>query len=800
MGIIVAQRNSISKGSFLNSFLWKTKGEFDKIVPMKKNLFIFSTAFVIFGIAVLTQILFTHGIWMYYGDFNVQQIPFYMHLHEVIREGNLFGYDWNVDLGGGVIPTWSFYILGSPFFWLTIPFPKSFIPYMMPWLNALKYALMALSSYIYLKRHTEREASAFVGALLYAFSGYAGAVLAYNHFHDVMAFFPFYLVLFERMEEQKKRLGFILMTAFLAMLNYYFFVGEVVFLVIYFLVRYHNVKGFLRALWTGAVGMLLSMWYLIPATYYTRGNGRVSQILSGYDFVRYSEPSMLLGILKNTVMLSDLSGLNSMFNTSYSRVSGVGAYLPLISVSGVIGFFYLTRGSYEEEDRWLRNLLITCGVFAVVPGLNAMFSALNQEYYARWYFMPILMMALASAKVFDRIEEPRAIPYLKKGAFATAAITIGISLCALVPAKNDDGAWTFLGNLHNPEQLMAEIGFSALMLLALFLLIYRAPLTWFLGMRLKMIFTVAALLTATFMMIEGGLLIESNRKEGFVTQALKSEPELPGNCDWYRVETEEDVYNYPMIWDVPTSTSFISTIPSSTIDFYKSQGITRKVTSKLGFTRVGARSLLCDRFFLFETGTAIETIGHIENVEEEFEHYNLIGNTDDFDLYEYKYYVPEGISFDYCMSKAEYDEYDTTNATRDRLLMKAIILNDAQMEMYGSLMEPITKADENYIDMIEFTDLCKERKETACTHFTPTKKGFTAQADLSKDNLVLFSVPYDDGFKAYVDGKETEFINADGGLIALFVPKGKHSIEFKYNAFNTFTAFFKNIIDERLGL
>ena len=203
---------------------------------MKKSLLAFITAFSIFAVCVGVFLFATRGIWIYYGDFNIQQIPFYIHLHDLIRSGNLC-YDWATDLGGSVLGCYSFYILGSPFFWLTVPFKSEWVPYLIPWINALKYGVMALTSFLWFKRHTKTEEAAFMGSLLYAFSGYSGAVLVYNHFHDVCAFFPLWLLCFDLLMEKKKRIPYILMTMLMAIVNYYFFVGEAVFLVIYFFCR-----------------------------------------------------------------------------------------------------------------------------------------------------------------------------------------------------------------------------------------------------------------------------------------------------------------------------------------------------------------------------------------------------------------------------------------------------------------------------------------------------------------------------------------------------------------------------------
>ena len=82
-----------------------------------------ATATVIF----LPFIIKDNGYFLFYGDFNVQQIPFYQLCHDAVRNGN-FGWNQYTDLGVNFIGSYSFYLLGSPFFWLTIPFPNWMVP------------------------------------------------------------------------------------------------------------------------------------------------------------------------------------------------------------------------------------------------------------------------------------------------------------------------------------------------------------------------------------------------------------------------------------------------------------------------------------------------------------------------------------------------------------------------------------------------------------------------------------------------------------------------------------------------
>ena len=75
-------------------------------------------------------IIYNGGYFFFYGDFNVQQIPFYQMIHDSIQSGNV-GWGYTTDLGANIIGSYSFYMIGSPFFWLTLLFPSQAVPYMM---------------------------------------------------------------------------------------------------------------------------------------------------------------------------------------------------------------------------------------------------------------------------------------------------------------------------------------------------------------------------------------------------------------------------------------------------------------------------------------------------------------------------------------------------------------------------------------------------------------------------------------------------------------------------------------------
>ncbi len=58
--------------------------------------------------------------------------------------------------------------------------------------------------------------------------------------------------------------------------------------------------------------------------------------------------------------------------------------------------------------------------------------------------------------------------------------------------------------------------------------------------------------------------------------------------------------------------------------------------------------------------------------------------------------------------------------------------------------------------------------------------GFRASTHYKNDSFVYFSVPYDEGWKASIDGDYCNIIQS-GGMMLIEVPAGNHMIEFYYS-------------------
>jgi uncharacterized membrane protein YfhO len=57
----------------------------------------------------------------------------------------------------------------------------------------------------------------------------------------------------------------------------------------------------------------------------------------------------------------------------------------------------------------------------------------------------------------------------------------------------------------------------------------------------------------------------------------------------------------------------------------------------------------------------------------------------------------------------------------------------------------------------------------------------SAEVSLQENKLICFSIPYSEGWKAYVDGKKAELLNCNIQYMGVELSTGNHTIELKYS-------------------
>ena len=716
-------------------------------------------------LVMLPVLIFNNGIFLYYGDYNSQQIPFYRYAHEAVRNGNIF-WDWGTDLGSNFIGSYSFYLLGSPFFWLTIPFPNSMVIYLMPWLLALKAGVAGVTSYAFARRFVKSKNACVIAGILYALSGFQLYNIFFNHFHDVVAVFPLLLIALEERVNNDRPGVFALAVALCAIVNYFFFTGQITFLIIYFLCRctsdnFHiNLKKFFGLMIESILGVMLACFILLPSVLAITDNPRVDQKLYGHDMIVYGDRFRIFRIIQSFFMLPDPPARANLFSSTTARWASIAGYLPLFSMAGVIAFF---RG---KKKNWMKKVITVCIIFAFIPILNTSFYAFNSSYYARWYYMPILIMCVMTAYVLDnrRMRISKGVP------ICIGAIAF-FTLSGFLPTQDPEveGMINF-GKLATYKDLFWIA--IAVTVVGLMMLLYIA----FISERNRHFYKRAIILTTLAAFLCTGAIVWYGVAQGpypnnYINEAIegKNNISLDTGDDFFRVDMSESTDNYPMFWGYSSMRTFHSVVPPSIMEFYQGLGITRDVASRVPVERYPLRSLLSVKYYFNRKNEKPITMDGFE----------LISTQNNFEIYENKYYIPMGFTFDYYITEEQFASKG--GSAKDRLLLKGILLDYFQIMRYRDILDPLPQeAVDSVYDNSGFVEDCLARKATAAYYFKEDTKGFTAKINLDKENLVFFSVPYDKGFTATVNGEETRIEKVDGGLMAIKCPAGQ-DIEIRFN-------------------
>ena len=738
------------------------------------------------GLCALTAAIFflpfyilDGGFFHYAGDFNSQQISFYRYMNGFVKgagypDSAFAGaprntFSWATDLGSGVMNAYSFYLYGSPFFWLSVLLPQSWLPYMMVQLLVLKFGVAGGGAYLYLRRYVKNANYAVLGACLYALSGFAVYNVFFNHFVDVVALFPYLLwALDEAIYEDRHGL-FAFWVAVNLLNNYFFFVGQVIFLCIYFVCKLTakdfrlTARKFGHLLWESVLGVAMGCLLLFPAVLSLLQNPRTIDLSSGWGFLTYAKVQQYLAILLSWILPPDSPYLTSVWSEGVIKWTSMTSYLPLCSLAGAMAYWRSRKADSKKR------IVAVCAVCALVPVLNSAFYALNSSYYARWYYMPTLILA---AMTVNALENPDID--LDAPARGIGWIMLATLVFAVVPVRDDTTeTWSF-GVLKNPGQFFVVLGFGLLGLM-----LYRVLCSkWRQDSRFAQRMTAAVLVFAcAFTMVHIGIgkfgqwhtdsdLVEQD------TNALLLKNDLPEGD--YRIDTYKIHDNIGMWLDKSCLQYFGSTAAPSILSFYPGLGVKRDVRSEPEITNYALRGLLSVEYL-------ITTPEKRESFEDEADAgWTYLADVDGYTLYHNDNYVPMGFTYDYYVTEATYQT--SIKTLRSNLLMRALVLTDEDVAQYGKYLTELSEDMLNDLHYDSYTQDCSDRRAHSCSVFQMNNAGFHAEITLDKPNLVFFSVPYDDGFTAYVNGEKTDILQVDEGLMAVLCPAGASSIDFVYQA------------------
>lgn len=674
-------------------------------IKNNKLLLSFLLCLILGFFIVVPNIIIGNGVYHLMADFDLQQIPFNILMNRSIKNGDFY-YTFYNDIGSNFIGTFSFYNLFSVFTLFGFLFPSSVFPYIVGPLIIFKYGICGIFSYLFLKRYVSNKNYAVIGALLYTFSGFQLTNMLF-HFQDIIVFFPLLLYGFDSLVYDNKKNIFTISVFLCAITNWFFFISECIFLVIYYIINIicreyrFDIKVFIRIIIEGLFGILMASFVLIPSMLFTISNPRIGSswtIIEAlkYPFIRYVE------LFKGLFLPPDTMTNRSFFEIA--NYSSAELFLPVVGL--IVVFSYIIK---NPKDR-LSIMMIVFFVMMFIPILNSIFTVFNTMYYARWFFMLILIMSLITIK---GLEDGLSI---KSGIVIE---TIGLIILFIISI------------IFNNRFVFSD--YRYIIFICVLCIVGIITLYFINNSNNKIIYLFISIFIYVVLI---GNYMTFKYKDYYFDNELYNKYIIYEDYSKYsnsRLSSKNSCFpNLSSTKNSMIINSFNTNISGNAFNFYNSLGEER-ITS----TNIYNKDIL-------------NILGVKYTIDCEGTNYIILNNEEELPIG----YIPDNyISID--------DFNILNNEEKINKLYDYVVLDNKQINKYSKY----------YVNNGSYE-----------SDFQIVNNGFISSIDTDSNRLVIYQIPYDEGWKAYNNGKKINIENVDNGLMGVYINKGNNIIKFKYES------------------
>lgn len=185
-------------------------------------------------------------------DMYHQYCPFFTEFLNKLQSGGSLQYSWNLGLGSDFVSLYAYY-LASPLNFLILLCPKSHVIEFMTLLIILKISASGLTFFLYIRHHYKfvgkdgrmhknQVIPAIVFSTAYALSGFVAAYSWNIMWMDCIALFPLIMIGLERLVQEKKAGLYYITLALCIFCNYYISIMICIFLVFAFVLLFFSQK------------------------------------------------------------------------------------------------------------------------------------------------------------------------------------------------------------------------------------------------------------------------------------------------------------------------------------------------------------------------------------------------------------------------------------------------------------------------------------------------------------------------------------------------------------------------------
>ena len=752
-----------------------TSGENDLFNRMgKKSLWYLSGIILLIIFYVYHKFIFLEQVLLYtdIGSDSVNiYFPWLIHSSEYLKNENSMGWSFSQGLGQNLFP----FSLGDVFSILLVYCNKNNIPYGIAFMELAKILLSGLFFFRFLKEHKLSDFTTLIFSLAFAFSGYIILGGCWTVFSLEALYAAVLLYGFERWLNHGKIFWMVTGVLLMTLLQPFFMYLYSVFFLFYGCVRYADVKGewnksfglfFLKTAGLFALGVALSSFQLFADILQYMESPRVGGDSSLFSrLLKHPALSTVDADLFSTTVLrsfsADILGTGINYNGSMNYMEAPLFYCGVFSLV-ILPHFYFTLSKKQK---------FYYGIFAFVfftpilfPFFRYAFWAFTGDYYRTYSLLITLLIILFSAKAFD---------YVISAGHANKKALLSTVVFLFFPFSN----------------LYLKVDSSLRLKISLLILIYARLIygfksggkNFFLLKAMVLILFVAELATFADITI--------NIRDAIKNSDLKSKKGYNDfSMDALGYIKKQDTGFYRVHKDYSSGTAIHKSINDAQVQGYYGVNSYNSFNQKNYIKFLGDLNVidpkdetstrwaegLGDRPVLFSlvSGKYFLSKKNTPTVSDKW--FEFVGDFGNVKLYENKYSLPFGFTYSNIISHSDFVQLPA--AEKDIAILNACVIEATDFDRFRQL---------NQVSSFHYRDsLIPSLIDTLkCETFRISSFSLNRIAGkimTSGQKILFFSIPFDEGWRATLNGQETELYRLNCGLTGLMLPKGLSDIVLKF--------------------
>lgn len=747
------------------------------------NAWLFVITLTIMLICVFHNFVFLQNIYMFAGIGSDTVTLFYPDLHylsEYIRTEGIPKWSHAQGMGQNIFP----FSIGAPFNLILILAGKKALPYLIGYIEIIKILISGIFFYLFLRTIPINKYGSFVGGLLYSFSGFIIIGSSWYVFSSEGYQISLLLYSFEKLYKNNFWYLFPLPIAIMAAFEPFNLYLYGLLLIAYMFLRILSEQSFqfkrifflsTKLLGLSILGLLISGVFLLPnlRLYINspRVSGDVSLMSLLMDQPLFATLSLdKLGTLILRLFSNDILGNGSNFRGYNNYLEAPLVYCSIFSLvifSQVFGF--LSKKAKLVYGTFLGLTIITI----IFPYFRYALWLFSGDYYRGFSFYLSLLLIFFTAKALDRFYKT---PKINR---TILAINILGLLCLLYypyfPQK------PFIVNHYLQTIILISI-----LIYGIFLILLKRP-SWTNIIKTTLPVVIAMeLVCVNYITVNSRDTIkteELKQKTGFNDYTVEAVDYL-NSIDKSFFRIHKNYYSSP-------STRYLS-LNEAKIQGYYSTSSYDSFNQKYYVRFLGLMGIIrpqneydtrwCQglkkQFSLLPWASSKYYLIKGDPPEMVKQNYEHLKNFENVQIYRDPNFVPLGFTYDKYIPLADF--LNLSKLTKERAILTHFVCekNADKFSMFKRAeMSDIPEGEYTY-DM--FTQDTKTLSKETLNYSEFSNNHLKGTIKLDSPKLLFFTIPYDKGWTAKVDGNKVKLFLINMGFMGIILSPGQHTIELDY--------------------